>query len=207
MNCIYKNMVKTITIEENIKNGNIQKHILEVFQLILYDIAYIIFKFKDDREEICGIDNSFYSKFEIDLIDNIIICDKKEDNIDVVKLREIYNTFLIAETDSYNNISIENIRDIIRDLLIFTIIEEPINNIEEDVRVVVSENDFNTLKEIDVEGENCAICLEKIETKAIILPCKHVYHNKCIKEWLCNHSYKCPICKNDTFKGVPIIND
>ena len=32
--------------------------------------------------------------------------------------------------------------------------------------------------------------------KIILLPCKHYFHSNCIKEWLKNYNYKCPICQN-----------
>ena len=210
MNCIYKNLVKTITPIENIKNGHIQNKMLELFNLSLYDINYVIFKFNDEREEICGVDNSFYSKFDINLIKDIVVYDKFEENnkeIDIAKLREIFNTFMIAENDFDNIVTLNSLQDFIRQFVLIHIqIEEPVIDTEEDVKIIISEDDFKTLKEIDIEEEYCSICLDSINTKAMILPCNHVYHKGCIKEWLCNHSNKCPICKNETFKGIPKAN-
>jgi len=45
--------------------------------------------------------------------------------------------------------------------------------------------------------ENCSICLEAIENsqKVIIqLPCNHLFHKACIKEWL-KKDMVCPNCK------------
>ena len=206
MNCIYKNLVKTIMPCENIKNGHIQNRMLELFNLTLYDINYMIFKFYDGKEEICGIDNSFYSKFDIESIKDVVIYDKLEENtkgVDIVKLREIFNTFMIAENNSENIVTFNNLHYLIIQIVLTRIqVEEP--NIEtEDVKILVSEDDFKTLKEIGVKDEKCSVCLDDIDTRAMVLPCKHVYHKECIKEWLCNHSHKCPVCKNETFKGVP----
>ncbi|KAL3081465.1 hypothetical protein niasHS_011709 [Heterodera schachtii] len=45
----------------------------------------------------------------------------------------------------------------------------------------------------------CTICLGEIEKEtpvkllAILEPCKHIFHNECISEWLKNHN-TCPIC-------------
>ena len=59
-------------------------------------------------------------------------------------------------------------------------------------------------KEIDEEiiekykDENCAICLENfnIGNKVCYLPCLHIYHSFCIKNWL-KIKEKCPLCNND----------
>ena len=48
--------------------------------------------------------------------------------------------------------------------------------------------------------EQCSICLDKLDkdtdnTKYIILPCEHVFHDNCIKEHLKDYDYHCPICR------------
>lgn len=52
------------------------------------------------------------------------------------------------------------------------------------------------VNKLDSEKRNCVICLEDFKTgdKAIILPCIHIFHNKCIKNWLKTQN-SCPICK------------
>jgi hypothetical protein len=44
----------------------------------------------------------------------------------------------------------------------------------------------------------CSICLEIISRKKIILTCNHVFHPKCIREWI-QKKNTCPLCraKND----------
>ena len=49
-------------------------------------------------------------------------------------------------------------------------------------------------------NEQCSICTGKLDedtdtSSYVILPCEHVFHDGCIKEWLKNHDYHCPICK------------
>lgn len=50
------------------------------------------------------------------------------------------------------------------------------------------------------ETDTCSICLDFYEHTQIVrqLPCKHIYHVKCIDPWLLvNHV--CPLCKADIF--------
>ena len=97
-----------------------------------------------------------------------------------------------------------NISDTISNL--FTIFMEdhlPFNeDIGEDVKVTLSEAEFNKLNTIlddEKKLKECNICLEKItpNDKLVILKCDHIYHKHCIKEWLCNQSTKCCVCRFD----------
>ena len=47
----------------------------------------------------------------------------------------------------------------------------------------------------------CSICLEKfvVGQRARSLPCRHVFHDECIGEWLTQSSLKCPE------DGMPVI--
>jgi hypothetical protein len=49
-----------------------------------------------------------------------------------------------------------------------------------------------------IEKQNkCPICIKKFmkNSKVIVLNCKHIYHYKCLSQWLLNSSNKCPLCK------------
>ena len=52
------------------------------------------------------------------------------------------------------------------------------------------------VNKLDSEKKNCVICLEDFKTgdKAVILPCIHIFHKSCIKNWLKKQN-SCPICK------------
>jgi len=51
------------------------------------------------------------------------------------------------------------------------------------------------------EQASCCICLENFVDgeSLVLLPCpgRHAFHPQCIKNWLLNHSTKCPLCKFD----------
>ena len=65
-------------------------------------------------------------------------------------------------------------------------------------------------KEHDEKGFNgCTICLKKYRdnlSKIIILPCNHIFHYKCLYDWLINNSHwKCPNCNIDLTERVKLI--
>ena len=58
------------------------------------------------------------------------------------------------------------------------------------------ETQIDDATKLDSEKKNCVICLEdfKNEDRATILPCIHLFHTDCIKNWLKTQD-SCPICK------------
>ena len=48
------------------------------------------------------------------------------------------------------------------------------------------------------EGEECSICLVayKAEESVCQLPCKHCFHNNCLKLWIQNKR-TCPVCRHN----------
>ena len=53
------------------------------------------------------------------------------------------------------------------------------------------------LKELNTN--NCPVCFDKIENKAIKTPCNHYFHQECLDEWIVKNINKpnqnCPICR------------
>ena len=68
----------------------------------------------------------------------------------------------------------------------------------------LTKNQFEKLPEVkydkDKYSENyqCIICMEefKIKEKVKLLPCGHIFHKNCIKEWLLKQK-SCPFCKSE----------
>lgn len=65
---------------------------------------------------------------------------------------------------------------------------------------LTSQEYVNNFKEIniDVEGRDCAICLDHIDKKMVRTHCNHYFHSNCIKQWLTKDCYKpnCPNCRS-----------
>merc|ERR1712003_86015 len=56
------------------------------------------------------------------------------------------------------------------------------------------------------EKPECSICMETYETGETVFwskhkNCKHLFHEKCIKQWLLEHD-DCPICRNNLLGTV-----
>ena len=67
---------------------------------------------------------------------------------------------------------------------------------------ILEEKEFDEEATEKDKDEKCAICLENfnIGNKVCYLPCLHVYHSFCIKNWL-KIKEKCPLCNNDLSKN------
>ena len=70
----------------------------------------------------------------------------------------------------------------------------------------LSEEDLKSLStkkycgksKVNKEGPQCQVCLSEYKAgeNLVNLPCKHDFHDKCIKEWL-KRNASCPICRHE----------
>jgi len=77
---------------------------------------------------------------------------------------------------------------------------------QEDIQVTLDDECLNKLETVEVENasyDRCTICLCDIEKgeKIIKLTCSHYFHEECLKEYLEEYDYKCPICRVDVGKS------
>lgn len=73
---------------------------------------------------------------------------------------------------------------------------------QEDIKVTISEADFDTLDTFRCTAnlnENCSICYDEFKRDEIItlLDCNHIFHRECIKNWLVYEKTTCPACRVD----------
>jgi hypothetical protein len=95
--------------------------------------------------------------------------------------------------------------NIINNFAIDDLLDYALNEQEfEDVKVTLSQEEFNNLEKINVTLENkelyddkCNICLDDMDigSSLIKLKCKHYFHCDCISKWLTEQSTKCPVCR------------
>jgi hypothetical protein len=81
----------------------------------------------------------------------------------------------------------------------------------EDVVVGIHKSDLDALrinlhKNFDNKElcDTCAICIENFKEDDVCreLKCHHLFHKDCVDHWL-ETSVKCPVCRNETGRGVP----
>lgn len=76
---------------------------------------------------------------------------------------------------------------------------------EEAIVVHDEKNNLNTNinKEIDDEAVCCTICMIKINNGDKIgeIPCKHIFHTHCLKQWLCRRNV-CPLCLTPNIASI-----
>lgn len=146
-----------------------------------------------------NLPNHLFDTFDLDTSDRIILNNVHTALSDVININSFINIndndyeYYNSVIDSDNESDSENFPVINYDRLI-------------DVPVVMSLKEFNgSFKRKTVTNRyhkilnqnNCSICLEGYALKDvyITLYCKHNFHEKCIKKWLCENSTKCPSCR------------
>ena len=93
-------------------------------------------------------------------------------------------------------------------------IKEEIKRIKEEMirrtRIKTNNNDINNMlnqlpvtkieniNKLNDENKKCIICLEdfKNDDKIIYLPCFHLFHEKCITDWINMNKGFCPLCRS-----------
>jgi E3 ubiquitin-protein ligase RNF115/126 len=76
-------------------------------------------------------------------------------------------------------------------------LQNPENPVDSNLLESLPEFTIEDINKIPPEKKNCVICLNDFEKghKAMILPCTHLFHSSCIKDWLKTQN-TCPICKH-----------
>jgi hypothetical protein len=86
-----------------------------------------------------------------------------------------------------------------------------IDRIYEDIKVILTEEQFNNQKHYIFKELNCCndlkeclICIQEFndDDEVTKITCNHIFHKNCIKNWVCEESNKCPICRIEVDKGI-----
>ena len=75
----------------------------------------------------------------------------------------------------------------------------------EDVKATLDDSDMDTLEVKTAEEDldiTCSISMTKIKKgdKYVTLPCEHTFQESCIRTWLKEYNYKCPVCRKECGK-------
>lgn len=75
-----------------------------------------------------------------------------------------------------------------------------------DVVVSTDEKDLDSLKTIKLDNKldtDCSICMGHLEKDEEVseLKCTHTFHTECIKPYLREYNYKCPVCRAEVGKA------
>lgn len=89
-----------------------------------------------------------------------------------------------------------------RFVYIVTSIVVPYDFEENDEYEPLSKNKLKSLNKFKLNeslDDCCSICLDSMElgNTVIKLGCKHIYHEKCIEEYLSKYNHTCPMCKKN----------
>ena len=175
---------------------------------------------KDDNDNNFSTQNleRFYnpssSQFHEENKDNIIERDDYEvRNRYNNNINDLNTTRLYIDLDHYHNLNnVRNISDRLR-----SVVEREEEDFSDSLRSVEEgeeevESIYNPLNEDIIKSlpiiklkdisklsenkTNCIICMENFKEgdNTISLPCIHIYHEKCIKDWFKRQNF-CPICK------------
>ena len=93
-----------------------------------------------------------------------------------------------------NQEGIERIREIIERRHNINENDIEMNDILNQLSVTIIED----IKRLNDENKKCVICLEDFKNfdKSIYLPCIHLFHEKCITDWVNTKKEFCPVCRS-----------
>ena len=85
----------------------------------------------------------------------------------------------------------------------------PLQNLS-DVVVALDDKDLNNLQSFKSkikQKDKCSICIDDMDKdeELIKLTCKHLFHKKCIQQWLKKYNYICPICRKECGKSKALV--
>ena len=145
--------------------------------------------------------NSINTQIDTTLQNNIDIEYTFELNINDMPNNIVTNN-IIEMLYNYNNRTINNsaMED---NNIIIALNDDDINKLKKKKYKDITQDDLNNNEGIP---QRCTISLDefKDDDEIIITPCKHIFKEEYIINWLKNRSNKCPICRKEIGQGKPI---
>jgi hypothetical protein len=130
-----------------------------------------------------------------------------DENLQNINYNFLSQTFTIPFNDNIDiNDFINNFNNILNNLNWTTTTTQ-----QEDIQVTMDNEDIDNLK-VKIYSEttntNCTICLcDMVDGDEYFdIKCKHFFHKECIKKWLEEFNYICPICRTELGKSHAHIN-
>ena len=132
----------------------------------------------------------FYVLYKLDFFNT---CDKHTFNILTMMYISIFMCHFLftvkCKTDNDNNNDNDN-----NDNIIPIGNHNIVYNENEDINQIIVNIDLYDIKNSDIpDNEICCICLENINSESSRFHCNHIFHKKCIYNWIKNRNV-CPIC-------------
>jgi len=167
--------------------------------------------------------NNIYNNNDVNIEDTNEDENSQNNNEPVVS--NYSNIFTIPLNSNLNNSLLPQLENIISNQPVlpqeFNLFTNLINNIttnnfynnnlqqapeyEEDVLVTLDDKDLDDLETCKATGneDRCTICLCDIEKDEDIinLKCSHTFHDECLRQYLKDYDFKCPICREEVGKS------
>ena len=149
----------------------------------------------DNDEDIVDTDIDINMKIESFMAAKAILIQKRQTLINTYVY--LYNR-MIDSIQKFRNVTTSFINVINRNILRFENIIKPID------RHLSTDEYNNIVKTVPAGSHNdldiiCPICTDKIKKSHVLhlLPCKHGYHSRCLRKYLCKLcvSPSCPVCR------------
>jgi hypothetical protein len=219
---IYNNIENSENSENNFTNNikiNENKHEKEVINDNINNIYNNIFEsnFRDlfsnniiQNEISISNSNIISSNTQENISYTHDLENNNSENIDILRSNLLNNMSILLSQPIINYIDILNEFHFTQD---DNNMEDNIgDNLYENIITALTDDEFNNLENINyndndnLDKNNCNICINVFDNneKIIKLKCSHYYHIKCIETWLKKHSNKCPMCRIEVAKGIPI---
>ena len=152
----------------------------------------------------------FMQRYAIEkVLNRILVCEDPLNTVDISlknffetpEMRKIINDNLTSENNTHTRNQIK--QELINDQGIQLSYQEYLTKL---YAKRLSGKEYRKIQKIKIKNDKkkqCSICYETYKKDQIIfrLPCKHLFHRPCLKNWIKQHK-SCPFCRDDITKSL-----